>query len=816
MTHAAVKVKNLRWWDWLAALLLLAALSSSAARLVATRWTENLGLTMSVVVLGAVLGLMLGQSIFRRGVSFFFTLAYGVIIIPWQLGMALGEHINWVERLTSIGGRLEIVVQELFRRDPVSDNLLFLVLMTCLYWFLSVHAGYTLTRHGDPWLATLPGGLVAFVVHSFDPLLFRRSWYLAFYLLFALMVVARIAFLKKHQLWVQTRTHTPLDVGFDWGRVALLVALGCVVFSWNVPVFADSLRPAAEIWQVASQPWLSLKERFGFAFAALQASVGLVSDMYGDNMVLGRGNPLSDRVMFNVEAPIAPVSGVRYYWRARVYGLYEAGQWKSSLVETRPVSGNSLDLNQPGIEMRTTAMFTFYPFDVISVIFTVPQPLWISRPAEAKLANNEDGTVDLGLFEADPYIRPGDRYQVRAALSSVTVAELRAAGSDYPDWVIDRYLQLPEEITPRTRQLAQQIAAGLDNPYDIADAVTNYLRNNIEYTDFVPDLPSGQERVDWFLFDLRQGFCNYYATAEVVLLRSLGIPARIAVGFAQGERQTEIVRVITPGADEGPIPPSSGSDIATFIVRQRDAHAWPEVYFPGIGWVEFEPTTAQLPLFRLQGLELEDNPPPNERPRPGEDEQSELPEDAYPAPEDDATSAQGPVWTPRRVALVALLIASAALLAFIVWKVRRGFRVSPALQGWAMRIPGQIERGLLRLGVQPPAFIRLWTQYAALPPLTRAYLEINRALKRLHQSPALQDTPAERVAALSANLPPAADPAGRLLAQYHAAAYSQHPADLALAQQAGQEVRKLSYLAILNRWLARFQEPPRRPNKLVE
>jgi transglutaminase-like putative cysteine protease len=382
--------------------------------------------------------------------------------------------------------------------------------------------------------------------------------------------------------------------------------------------------------------------------------------------------------------------------------------------------------------------------------------LWISRPAEALLVNNQDGTVDLGLFEADPYIRPGERYQVRAALSSLTVAELRAAGSDYPDWVVDRYLQLPEEITPRTRQLAQQIAAGLDNPYDIAEAITNYLRTNIQYADLVPDLPSGQERVDWFLFDLRQGFCNYYATAEVVLLRSLGLPARIAVGFAQGERQTEILRVITPGAEEGPIPPPSESEIATFIVRQKDAHAWPEVYFPGIGWVEFEPTTSQSPLLRPQGLELDNDAQPDP-PQRSEEEDSNLPGDLYPGPQDAAGSAQaGPALTVRTVVLLALLAASAVLLFTVVWKVRRGLRVIPTLEGWAVRIPGQIEKGLLRLGIQPPEFIRNWTQYAALPALTRAYLEVNRALRRLGQSPAPQDTPAERVAALSTSLPPAA------------------------------------------------------------
>jgi transglutaminase-like putative cysteine protease len=151
--------------------------------------------------------------------------------------------------------------------------------------------------------------------------------------------------------------------------------------------------------------------------------------------------------------------------------------------------------------------------------------------------------------------------------------------------------------------LARRIAEDSDKTYDIAESITRYLRENIEYNETVEEPPSNQERMDWFLFDYRKGFCNYYATAEVVLLRSLGIPARIAVGYAQGERQSEIIEVIPPGM-ESQIPDTSIFDQTKFTVRQKDAHAWPEVFFPGYGWVEFEPTGNQDPLVRPSGEDL--------------------------------------------------------------------------------------------------------------------------------------------------------------------------------------------------------------------
>jgi len=96
MAHTIEKDKKLRWWDLLSALLLLAALCCAAGRLISTRWTENLGLTMGLACLGLVLGLMFGQSIFSRGLPFLFSLAYGAILIPWQLGISLGLRISWV------------------------------------------------------------------------------------------------------------------------------------------------------------------------------------------------------------------------------------------------------------------------------------------------------------------------------------------------------------------------------------------------------------------------------------------------------------------------------------------------------------------------------------------------------------------------------------------------------------------------------------------------------------------------------------------------------------------------------------------------
>jgi hypothetical protein len=171
-------------------------------------------------------------------------------------------------------------------------------------------------------------------------------------------------------------------------------------------------------------------------------------------------------------------------------------------------------------------------------------------------------------------MKAGTAYQV---VSSITLADedsLRAAGTDYPAWVVPRYLQVPRTLPGRVKDLAEQITAGRDTPYDKAIAVESYLRN-IPYNQEIDAPPAGHDGVDYFLFDAKQGYCDYYASAMVMLLRSAGVPARYVQGYSQGD-----------------------FDNGAYHVRGVHAHAWPEVYFPGYGWIEFEPTASQPAIVR--------------------------------------------------------------------------------------------------------------------------------------------------------------------------------------------------------------------------
>ncbi|MCD1258809.1 transglutaminase domain-containing protein [Paenibacillus athensensis] len=190
-------------------------------------------------------------------------------------------------------------------------------------------------------------------------------------------------------------------------------------------------------------------------------------------------------------------------------------------------------------------------------------------PPQAVLAEPASGKISLPII-ASPLayykITVRDDRPDPAVLSAEPDASAAAAA----------YLQLPDELPPAVRELAAQVTGGLVGPYAKADAIERYLRATYAYSLSKPTVPArGEDVVSHFLFVDRVGYCDHFSTAMVVMLRAVGVPARWVKGFAPG----------TPEAGA-----ADGDGLLRVTVRNLDAHSWVEVYFPGAGWVPFEPT----------------------------------------------------------------------------------------------------------------------------------------------------------------------------------------------------------------------------------
>jgi transglutaminase-like putative cysteine protease len=202
-----------------------------------------------------------------------------------------------------------------------------------------------------------------------------------------------------------------------------------------------------------------------------------------------------------------------------------------------------------------------------------------------------DPALEMVLARADEPLKQGDSYVMVSAVTNASERDLRSVPAAYPAQIADRYLQLPPGFSPRVAALAQELTAAALTPYDKAKAVESYLRT-IPYNDEIAAPPAGADPIEYFLFDLREGYCDYYATAMAMMLRSVGVPARAVSGYAEGTFDEE-----------------SGA----WFITQRDAHTWVEVFFPDYGWIEFEPTAAESPLERPAG---EEPLPTNQMPSP--------------------------------------------------------------------------------------------------------------------------------------------------------------------------------------------------------
>ena len=217
---------------------------------------------------------------------------------------------------------------------------------------------------------------------------------------------------------------------------------------------------------------------------------------------------------------------------------------------------------------------------------------------------------DVDAVFARTSVEPGTAYQVTGARSVAGENELAGAGTEYPEWVRDRYLSLPETVTPRTAELARQLTAAAANPLEQARAIERFVRTTITYDEAVSEPPDDVDLVDYLLFERQRGYCEYYASAMAVMLRSVGVPSRVVVGFYPGQYDAE----------------RGGT-----LYRQKNAHAWVEVFFPTFGWTAFEPT-ASRPLM-AEGNAGSPNTPTATPPPP-----AITPDQASPAANQDAAA----------------------------------------------------------------------------------------------------------------------------------------------------------------------------------
>jgi protein-glutamine gamma-glutamyltransferase len=274
---------------------------------------------------------------------------------------------------------------------------------------------------------------------------------------------------------------------------------------------------------------------------------------------------LSDEVVMKVRSEESvPYRGV-------VFDEYNGKGWEisSDAAETLTSDSPRFDMHaardaEPAQgPTREVAQVFHVEKDSPNVIFGAYRPKTVFFPTSSM-------KVDRYASLRAPYQIPeGSTYSVVSQVPNATPDQLRSAGTNYPDGIVERYTELPPTGLDRTRELARGLTDGATNPYDAVMTINDYLKKTYPYDLSIPPQREEMDAVEYFLFEQRRGYCEQFSSSLAVMARSLGIPARVATGYAPGEYN-----------------PFTG----LYEVRASDAHAWVEVYFPGYGWSTFDPT----------------------------------------------------------------------------------------------------------------------------------------------------------------------------------------------------------------------------------
>lgn len=764
-----------RLWDWRMVLLTIALVEISSARLVITKWASFLYFTQTIGFFGVILGLVLGYSYFSRKAVLRLAAGYTLILVPAQLLQAV-EKTDWLwQDIVVLFSRLLISLGQLIKGQPVYDQLFFVSLVTLGYWIIGICAGYWLTRHKNFLSVILPSGLAILIVQIFDPYVSSRGWGLAFYIFVALLLLGRMYLLENRSSWKKTQFLLTPETISDFDRGALVVAAIAVFIAWSLPGWISGIKPAAQAWNNFSQP---IFDRLSDAVSALEAPGKKAGgDFYSNVLSLGQQATISDTPIFYVDVKENDFTPVRNYWKGRVYDLYLDGRWTtiSNLSEEFNPDINELIVEYPDVRHEMEFTFTNNATSQ-SLLYAPAETIWASREGSIISIPISTKVSDVTAWFAVPGLLSGNRYRVRALIADPSIEELRLTGTEYPEWITARYLQIPENIAPQLSALAMEITAPYDTVYDKVQAITVYLRKEIEYkTEITGTPPENMDPVLWVLFDYKKGFCMYYASAETLMLRSIGIPARMAVGFAQGTLDEENLK-------------------ERYIVTYEDSHAWPEVYFPGIGWVEFEPTGNQAPLVRP---ETKDNSTEEtSAPNAGQNltgnplETSPLQEEPELLMDEDinssSTTAQSILY--RKIFSATLIVLMFGLGIFIV----RCYSLDD-------RLPVYLASRYIRSGNMPPRWLNRWVRWVNLLPIERAFQAINLSLHWLKHPQPVHITSQERADALITHLPSAQDQTLLLLQEYQTTLYTPRAGNIAAA-------RKAATIILLKTWQIRIKK----------
>jgi transglutaminase-like putative cysteine protease len=389
---------------------------------------------------------------------------------------------------------------------------------------------------------------------------------------------------------------------------AIIVLSLLMLIGVNMPSLPPLLQDPYTLWKNARGEEVSIFLGEKAIIRDASSANGNASSGYSrDDGALGGGFDYDYSPMMTV------TTTRRSYWRGESKDLYTGAGWSDSVAPRR--SGNTINVekNKDFPDDSRPLAETVEVNQTVTMIRQDEYPVLFGASAISKVSwvNGENELFPYAMVwspaQWELLAPEGTRYPaVYSITSQVTVLDeeaLRKTKAAIEEPLLQSmYTKLPETLPPRVTQLAADITAEGATAYDKAKLLETYLRSNYAYNN-KPDLTKltgeSTDFVDQFLFELWEGYCDYFSTAMAVMARSLDMPARWVKGFAPGALPAD--QMMVPGEMMEDFNPDGAG---TYTVRNSDAHSWVEIYFEGYGWIPFEPTAGfSFPYSMPEGVE---------------------------------------------------------------------------------------------------------------------------------------------------------------------------------------------------------------------
>ena len=521
------------------------------------QWVPNMPPATMVALLGLALAVVLARSGRSALRAHLLGAGAGAAVVVLS-ALAMTPATGVIDRGFSLARELDFWFGGVFTEELRGGVVEFGIFMLALLWALGFGAGWHALRRRQGWSSVLVGGLVLSLV--LGNVSGGAALALAVFMGASVLLLIHMSTARRMVSWRARALSFEATVVLSQSAVVLLFGLGVVLVVSVLPT--TRVTPLRVLAEGARGSVEAVEEQFTRLFNGLPSRLSYKTIVFEDETHFS-GNPnLTDELLFTVEGDRGT------YWRARTYTNYTGTGW-DTLEEAEWV--DVLDAEPSTGEKRVASQYFFRVRAATDTLFSGGLPVRFDRAAEALIAPDApEDVLQVRYGEGREFFptRTNLRYLSVASESFATPGDLRDAPAEYPDAVAETYLQLPLTLPERVYELARIVAGGEENPYDQAIALRDHVitfRYNLD----IAAPPEDRDGVDYFLFDLRQGYCDYYASSMAVLLRTLGIPSRYVLGYASGRRQ----------GGSGP-----------FEVLDLNYHSWVEAYFPGYGWIPFEPT----------------------------------------------------------------------------------------------------------------------------------------------------------------------------------------------------------------------------------